>query len=493
MDSSYNNQQCTCTATHNLLINTKSRSVSLTVFYPPSTDPLITASPEGLQYNNGTRVTLTCQLPGGNPVATLSWRCKNTVMTGTNQSNSTTAVSVLSLVMDSSYNNQQCTCTANHSLLNRPKSRSVSLTVFYPPSTDPLITASPEGLQYNTGTTETLTCQISGGNPVATLSWRCKNTVMTGTNQSNSTTAVSVLSLVMDSSYNNQQCTCTATHNLLINTKSRSVSLTVFYPPSTDPLITASPEGLQYNNGTRVTLTCQLPGGNPVATLSWRCKNTVMTGTNQSNSTTAVSVLSLVMDSSYNNQQCTCTANHSLLSRPKSRSVSLTVFYPPSTDPLITASPEGLQYNNGTRVTLTCQLPGGNPVATLSWRCKNTVMTGTNQSNSTTAVSVLSLVMDSSYNNQQCTCTATHSLLTSPKSTSVSLIVFFSVTSATLTPNQITVDAGKQISLTCQTDYCYPAANITWYKASVILATPTTDTTDTNSNGLIRSTSVLPL
>ncbi|XP_062568573.1 synaptogenesis protein syg-2-like, partial [Saccostrea cucullata] len=247
-------------------------------------------------------------------------------MTGTNESTSTTAVSVLSLVMDSSYNNQQCTCTATHSLLTSPRSTNVSFTVFYPPSTAPVITASPPGLQYNTGTTVTLTCQLPGGNPVATLSWRCKNTVMTGTNQGTSTTAVSVLSLVMDSSYNNQQCTCTASHNLLTSPKSRSVSLTVFYPPSADPVITASPPGLQYNTGTRVTLNCQLPGGNPIATLSWRCKNTGVIGANQSNSTKAVSVLSLVMDSSYNNQQCSCTANHSLLASPKSTSVSLTVF-----------------------------------------------------------------------------------------------------------------------------------------------------------------------
>ncbi|XP_062605655.1 synaptogenesis protein syg-2-like [Saccostrea cucullata] len=461
MDSSYNNQQCTCTANHRLLTSPKSTSVSLTVFYPPSTEPVITASPPGLQYNTGTAVNLTCQLSGGNPVATLSWRCKNTIMTGTNQSTSTTAVSLLSLVMDSSYNNQQCTCTANHRLLNSPNSRSVPLTVFYPPSTDPVIKASPPGLQYNTGTAVNLTCQILGGNPVATLSWRCKNTVMTGTNQSNSTTAVSVLSLVMNKSYNNQQCTCIASHSFLTSPKSRSVPLTVFYPPSTDPVITASPPGLQYNTGARVTLTCQLPGGNPPATLSWRCKNLVLMGTNHSTSTTAVSVLSLVMDRSYNNQPCSCTVNHSLFTNPKSTNLLLTVFYPPSTSPVITASPQGLQYVTSTRVTLICQLPGGNPVATLSWRCKITGMIGTNQSTPTTAVSVLSLLMDSSYNNQQCTCTANHGLLTIPKSTTVSLTVFYNNVIISNWNQTYSVKEHESFQLVFEVDG-NPSSNITW-------------------------------
>ncbi|XP_061168925.1 synaptogenesis protein syg-2-like [Saccostrea echinata] len=358
-----NGQQVYCRASNRPGQRVESNKYMLDIRYPPFTDPVITASPPGLQYNTGTRVTLTCHLSGGNPLATLLWRCKNTVMSGTNQSTFTTAVSVLSLVIDSSFNNQHCACTANHSLLTSPKSTSVSLTVFYPPSTDPVITASPPGLQYNTGSRVTLTCQLSGGNPLATLSWRCKNIAMTGTNQSTSTTAVSVFSLVMDSSYNNQQCTCTANHSLLTSPKSRNVSLTVFYPPSSDPVITASPPGLLYNTGTKVTLTCQLSGGNPLAMLSWRCKNTAMTGTSQSNSTTAVSVLSLVMDSSYNNQQCTCTANHNLFTSPKSTSVSLNVFY----NNIITSNwNQTYSIKEHENFHLDCEVDG-NPLSNITW------------------------------------------------------------------------------------------------------------------------------
>ncbi|XP_062579672.1 uncharacterized protein LOC134241651 [Saccostrea cucullata] len=67
----------------------------------------------------------------------------------------------------------------------------------------------------------------------------------------------------------------------------------------------------------------------------------------------------------------------------------------------------------------------------------------------------------------------------------------FLVTSVTLTPNQVTVDAGKQITLTCQTDYCNPAANITWYKESTDVTSQAASSTVTDSNDLVRTTSVL--
>ncbi|XP_062592037.1 synaptogenesis protein syg-2-like isoform X2 [Saccostrea cucullata] len=319
----------------------------------------------------GKQINLTCQTDYCNPAASITWyKASYIVATPTtytrdiNSNGFVRTTSVLQYTGVPEDNGQQLYCNAS----NRPSWQNVgsnkyTLDIRYPPSTDPAITASPPGLQYNTGTTVTLTCQLSRGNPVATLSCRCKNIVITGTNQSNSTTAVSMLSLVMDSSYNNQQCTCTANHRLLTSPKSTSVSLTVFYPPSTHPVITSSPPGLQYDTGTIVTLTCQLSGGNPLATLSWRCKNIVMTGTHQKTSITPVSMLPFVIDSSYNNQQCTCTANHSLFTSPKSRSVSLTVFY----NNVITSSwNKTYSVKEHERFQLVCEVDG-NPSSNITW------------------------------------------------------------------------------------------------------------------------------
>ncbi|XP_062572115.1 neural cell adhesion molecule 1-like isoform X2 [Saccostrea cucullata] len=262
--------------------------------------------------------------------------------------------------------------------------------------------------------------------------------------------------------------------------------------------VTLTPAQITVDAGKQITLTCQTDYCNPAANITWYKASAVLTtpttdttDTDSNGLIRTTSVLQYTGVAGDNGQQVYCRATNRPEKNVESNKNTLDVRYPPSTDPVITASPPELQYSNGTRVTLTCQLPGGNPVATLSWRCKSTGVAGTNQSTSTISVSVLSLVMDSSYNNQQCTCTATHRLLTSPKSRSMSLNVFFSVTSVTLTPNQITVDAGKQITLTCQTDYCNPAANITWYKASTDVTSEAASSTVTDSNGLVRTTSVL--
>ncbi|XP_061188025.1 neuroglian-like [Saccostrea echinata] len=80
------------------------------------------------------------------------------------------------------------------------------------------------------------------------------------------------------------------------------------------------------------------------------------------------------------------------------------------------------------------------------------------------------------------------------RSNNVTFSVIVPVTSVTLTPTQVTIDAGKNIAFTCQTDYCNPAANITWYKSSIQridVTSQATYSTVTDSNGLVRTTSFL--
>ncbi|XP_062605887.1 nephrin-like [Saccostrea cucullata] len=211
---------------------------------------------------------------------------------------------------------------------------------------------------------------------------------------------------------NGQQVYCKATNGPGNNIESNECILHVRYPPSTAPDITASPSGLQYNTETTVNLTCQLSGGNPIATLSWICKKTGITGINQSNSTTAVAVLSLVMDSSYNNQLCTCTANHSLLTSPKSTSVSLTVFYVPNSAPQLT--PIGFtSVDEGQNITLRCTLPTlGNPHVAWSWYCnEDTIPEGVSN---TGTQSVLTFTAGRKYNQRTCHCRATTTRATLP-------------------------------------------------------------------------------
>lgn len=60
-----------------------------------------------------------------------------------------------------------------------------------------------------------------------------------------------------------------------------------------------------------------------------------------------------------------------------------------------------------------------------------------------------------------------------------------------LTPKKITANEAQQINLTCKTDYCNPAANITWYKgSSPIMVNKFNISHETDQNGLIKTTSV---
>lgn len=96
---------------------------------PPSSDPEISAVPPNFKYEDGTLVNLTCHLYGGNPVANLLLEC-NTLRGTYAVNENSTAVSVLSVAVNKSFNNQNCSCLARHQLLDRSKSTQKRLVVF---------------------------------------------------------------------------------------------------------------------------------------------------------------------------------------------------------------------------------------------------------------------------------------------------------------------------------------------------------------------------
>lgn len=96
---------------------------------PPNSDPVILTNTSNFEFDDGARVTLICELNGGNPLATLDFKCNDFIGKDVNDGNKK-AVSVLSVVVDKSYNNKQCSCLANHQLFNSSRSETKTLTVF---------------------------------------------------------------------------------------------------------------------------------------------------------------------------------------------------------------------------------------------------------------------------------------------------------------------------------------------------------------------------
>ena len=81
-------------------------------------------------------------------------------------------------------------------------------TVIVAPAASPKIQQKPAGSIIK-GNNVTLTCLVSGGKPLATLSWNCSGTYINNT--SGNTTSLSVY-IRVEKSDNNKICTCSATH-----------------------------------------------------------------------------------------------------------------------------------------------------------------------------------------------------------------------------------------------------------------------------------------
>lgn len=96
-----------------------------------------------------------------------------------------------------------------------------------PPTSAPLISLLPPGLIHNTGKNVTLSCQLSGGNPLATISLTCDGQILSQSNLNNETTAVSEVNFQIERSYNNRTCTCKGVHQAQLTDTSSSITLFV--------------------------------------------------------------------------------------------------------------------------------------------------------------------------------------------------------------------------------------------------------------------------
>lgn len=88
------------------------------------------------------------------------------------------------------------------------------------------ISSTSHSFVYTTGDSVNLTCTVFGGNPIANLSWECSSKDPITETRSNSTLAASVLFLKVDKTFNNKDCTCTASHPL--QNKTKTVKLIVY-------------------------------------------------------------------------------------------------------------------------------------------------------------------------------------------------------------------------------------------------------------------------
>ena len=94
----------------------------------PTTIPTITQTPNG-SIHEGNKVTLTCVIQGGNPLAAITWSCDGaTQITPTGSPFLSEATSSVELVSSKDNNRQICTCTGRHLVWTNDKTQQHSIT-----------------------------------------------------------------------------------------------------------------------------------------------------------------------------------------------------------------------------------------------------------------------------------------------------------------------------------------------------------------------------
>ncbi|XP_048241118.1 hemicentin-2-like [Haliotis rufescens] len=96
-------------------------------------------------------------------------------------------------------------CQVRNTRTSATQTGSASMDVKYPPPVPPSITEF-QTLMFE-GDTETISCSLTGGNPLATITWSCPGTGSASVSDSGQT-RTSALSFVVSRSQNSQQCQC---------------------------------------------------------------------------------------------------------------------------------------------------------------------------------------------------------------------------------------------------------------------------------------------
>ncbi|KAJ8311818.1 hypothetical protein KUTeg_010631 [Tegillarca granosa] len=132
--------------------------------------------------------------------------------------------------------------------INLGSSSDYTMNVNDPPTTDPVISGY-SGTTTFLGSTVTLTCTWDGGSPLATLTWTCKGINVQGINTNTQTSAIRRYTVTIDTSYNGQSCTCTASHQLWSDNKVvQSQPFMVHYPPTTNPVVSGYDGTFRYQD-----------------------------------------------------------------------------------------------------------------------------------------------------------------------------------------------------------------------------------------------------
>ncbi|KAL3860888.1 hypothetical protein ACJMK2_006984, partial [Sinanodonta woodiana] len=173
-----------------------------------------------LTLNEGQLAVLICETGACRPSSAIYWM-KN----GANITDSPMDVTVINQANDlfismgtlhytgkREDNGKSLACGAFNGLDSGPASGILIVTIYYPPESPHEIKGQVNGSRFTVieHTSQSLVCRVTGGNPLANLSWICLGLV--GVSNTSGQTVVSEIILALDRSAQDQRCTCQASH-----------------------------------------------------------------------------------------------------------------------------------------------------------------------------------------------------------------------------------------------------------------------------------------
>ncbi|XP_063404293.1 B-cell receptor CD22-like [Mytilus trossulus] len=180
-----------------------------------------------------------------------------------------TIMSVLTIKFSKFDNKGHLQCEANNSFSFR-QSQDIPLHIYYPPENRPIIRQVKPG-PVDSGETVYLHCSVYGGYPIAKIIWDCQGKIK---DQSSDTLSAVILELVIDRSYDDKICSCTATHRDPSYKHTLQHKLIVYYNPEVK--FENNVLELYAVEGENLTVKC-LANGNPKAMVHWEESNIELT------------------------------------------------------------------------------------------------------------------------------------------------------------------------------------------------------------------------
>ncbi|XP_071078612.1 nephrin-like, partial [Haliotis cracherodii] len=349
----------------------QSNRATLEVWYGPDTNQVKVTKPANTVVAEDRDLTLTCEtLTSVSPGVTFTWDYSDGSGITGGSTGSVTGSAGTTWSQTRTFRPVRSKTDVRCSVRNTRTAVAVTKTlslgdVKYPPPGRPTIQDFPSVMY--TGVQKTIRCTVTGGNPLADITWSCYNTSNTGSESSREGTKTSSLTFLVTKHQNSRQCECRATWMYGGYDETVTQTFTVYYPP--DKPTTTNPGTPCEGKSTSLTCSSSPDHGNPPATFYWTKNNAaVHTGSSYTFSPVKAD----------NGADIRCAAGNTYTdragsSRPQSDARQLSVYYAgvPTITPAATQTRK-----EGQSLSLSCSADGNPDNAVISWTFSASPMAG---------------------------------------------------------------------------------------------------------------------